>query len=120
MVRTSSSQSSPPREGGVFVLLLISLCVIVALLAVTFDGGRLLGERRRVQQTADLAALAAAADLYNRYGTNQGLDPGGNALTAAQESPRRTASPATASRPRSSSTCPPSPESAPGWPGTSK
>jgi Flp pilus assembly protein TadG len=72
------------REGGVYVLLLISLCVIVAILAVTFDGGRLLEERRRVQQAADLAALAAAADLYNHYDVNQGLDPSGTALAAAQ------------------------------------
>jgi hypothetical protein len=39
------------------------------------DGGTLLDKRRSVQATADAAALAAAADLWDHYSANNGLDP---------------------------------------------
>ncbi|HEX3314098.1 MAG TPA: pilus assembly protein TadG-related protein [Gemmataceae bacterium] len=71
------------REGAIYALLLVSISVIVALLAITLDGGRLLDQRRTVQQAADLAALAAAADLYSHYDVNNGLDPSGTAAAAA-------------------------------------
>jgi Flp pilus assembly protein TadG len=81
MVRTKKRHEK--RAGAVYALLLVSIGVIVALLAITLDGGRLLDQRRSVQQAADLAALAAAADLYNRYDVNNGLDPSGTAAAAA-------------------------------------
>jgi hypothetical protein len=81
MVRTKNRHEK--REGAIYALLLVSISVIVALLAITLDGGRLLDQRRSVQQAADLAALAAAADIYNRYDVNNGLDPSGTAAAAA-------------------------------------
>ena len=81
MIRTDNR--SRKREGAIYALLLVSISVIVALLAITLDGGRLLDQRRTVQQAADLAALAAAADLYSRYDVNNGLDPAGTAAAAA-------------------------------------
>jgi Putative Flp pilus-assembly TadE/G-like len=81
MIRTRNRHEK--REGAAYALLLVSISVIVALLAITLDGGRLLDQRRTVQQAADLAALAAAADIYNRYDVNNGLDPSGTAAAAA-------------------------------------
>ena len=81
MIRTKKQQRK--REGAIYALLLVSISVIVAILAITLDGGRLLEQRRSVQQAADLAALAAAADLYSHYDVNTGLDPSGTAAAAA-------------------------------------
>ena len=81
MIRTKNRHDK--REGAVYALLLVSISAIVALLAITLDGGRLLDQRRTVQQAADLAALAAAADLYSHYDVNNGLDPSGTAAAAA-------------------------------------
>jgi hypothetical protein len=72
------------RPGVVLFWLVVSLTVIVGIVALTLDGGRLLDERRNVQSAADAAALAAGADLYANYTTNQGLDPNGTAAAAAQ------------------------------------
>jgi Flp pilus assembly protein TadG len=65
------------------VWLILSLAVIFGVLAIGLDGGRLMEERRRVQSAADAAALAAAADLYQNFITNQGTDPNGTAQAAA-------------------------------------
>jgi hypothetical protein len=64
-------------------LTVLSLCVLVAVLALVLDGGGLLAERRHAQATADAAALAAAADLFTNYNTNAGLDPSGTAAASA-------------------------------------
>lgn len=64
--------------------LLVSLAVIVIVVALCTDGGRLMEERRRAQAVADAAALAAAGDLYRHYADNQGLDPHGTARAAAR------------------------------------
>jgi hypothetical protein len=61
----------------------VSLGVIIAVVALGLDGGRLLEERRRAQAAADAAALAAAVDLYNNYPANGGTDPNGTAKQAA-------------------------------------
>lgn len=74
---------SSPRRGAVMVWLVVCLGVIIAIVALGTDGGRLMEERRRVQTAADIAALAAAADLYQNYTTNTGLDPSGTAVQAA-------------------------------------
>ena len=73
----------PTRPGSVLVWLVLSLSVIVGIVAICLDGGRMLEERRRVQAAADAAALAAGADLYENYWVNQGLDPLGTAKAAA-------------------------------------
>jgi hypothetical protein len=65
---------------------LISLGVIIAIVALGLDGGRMLEERRRAQAAADAAALAAAGDLYANYPSNQGTDPAGTAKQAALNS----------------------------------
>src|SRR5207302_3702102 len=49
------------------------------------DGGLLLDVRRHLLTAADMAALAAASDLYLHYGPNQGLDPNGTAKDSAKD-----------------------------------
>jgi hypothetical protein len=60
------------------------LTVIIGIVALGMDGGRMMDERRRAQGAADAAALAGAADLYLNYGQNCGKDPNGTAIAAAQ------------------------------------
>src|ERR1700731_4600732 len=74
---------SERRLGTVAVIVAVSLTALLGVLAIGLDGGLLLTERRRAQSTADAAALAAAADLYKNYSTNQGKDPSGTAKQAA-------------------------------------
>jgi hypothetical protein len=57
--------------------------LILAIVSLAMDGGRMFDERRHAQAAADAAALAAAVDLFNNYATNSGLDPSGTAVTAA-------------------------------------
>jgi Flp pilus assembly protein TadG len=71
------------RRGTVLVKVLICLPVLIGVLALNLDGGRMYDERRRAQATADAAALAAGADLYANYWTNYGADPNGTAQAAA-------------------------------------
>jgi hypothetical protein len=42
----------------------LSLSALVAVMALTLDGGRVFEERRRVQAATDAAALAAAGEVY--------------------------------------------------------
>jgi hypothetical protein len=67
----------------VTVWLVVCLSVILGILALGLDGGRMMEERRRAQAAADDAALAAAADLYANYRQNSGTDPAGTAQSAA-------------------------------------
>ena len=46
------------RSGAVTAWLLITLPVIIGIVAIGMDGGRLLDRRRQAQATADAAALA--------------------------------------------------------------
>jgi hypothetical protein len=55
----------------------------MAVAAVALDGGLLLDQRRRLQVAADAAALAAAADLYGNYLSNNGVDKSGTAKASA-------------------------------------
>ena len=73
------------RRGAVVHWLVVSL-VIVAVVALGMDGGRLMEERRHAQATADAAGLAAAADLFANWGTNHGKDPSNTAKRVALES----------------------------------
>jgi Flp pilus assembly protein TadG len=71
------------RRGTVAIVVAVSLTALLGVLAIALDGGILLTERRGAQSTADAAALAAAADLYNNYTANQGVDVNGTAKQAA-------------------------------------
>jgi hypothetical protein len=71
------------RRGAVLVKILICLTILVGMLALNLDGGRMMDERRRAQAVADSAALAAGADLYSNYWTWQGADTPGTARAAA-------------------------------------
>ena len=61
--------------GTVTVLVAICLTAILGVVGIALDGGMMLDNRRRVQATADAAALAAASDLLANYAANYGLDP---------------------------------------------
>jgi hypothetical protein len=61
----------------------MSLGVIVAIVALCLDGGRMAEERRRVRTAADAAALAGGFSLYNNYAANHGTDPQGDAKATA-------------------------------------
>jgi Flp pilus assembly protein TadG len=74
------------RQGLVLVWVVLSFGVLLGVLALGMDGGRVFEERRRAQAAADAAALAAADDLYANYSTNQGTDPNGTAKAAALQS----------------------------------
>ena len=65
------------------VLVLLCLAVLVGVAAIALDGGMALAERRRAQDVADAAAMAAAADLFAHYQTNHGQDVSGTAAASA-------------------------------------
>jgi len=71
------------RRGSMLIWLLLSLTVIVGVVALGMDGGRLFEQRRHIQSTADAAALAAATQLYEHHASDQGLDNSGAAAEAA-------------------------------------
>jgi hypothetical protein len=83
MLRPQSSCRPAPRRGVVAVLVAGSLVVVLGVAAIALDGGILVSERRRAQATADAAALAAAADLYENYPANNGADLDGTAYSSA-------------------------------------
>jgi hypothetical protein len=67
----------------VTVWVVVCLAVIIGIVALGMDGGRMMEERRHAQAAADAAALAAASDLYFNWWQNQGTDPAGSAQAAA-------------------------------------
>ncbi len=79
----TNPSSKRPRDGFVAMKVAICLTVIVAIVALNLDGGRLLDQRRQAQAAADAAALAAAANLYEAYTTDGGTDTSGAAHAAA-------------------------------------
>lgn len=83
MILPRSSGVRHGRRGMVAVLVVLCLAVLVGVAAIALDGGMALTERRRAQDVADAAALAAAADLFAHYRTNQGFDVNGTAATSA-------------------------------------
>ncbi len=72
-----------PRRGAVLLVVAVALLGLLGIVAIALDGGLLLSERRHAQAVADAAALAAAADLYQNYAANKGLDPRGTAKAIA-------------------------------------
>jgi len=83
MAFRSRTHTNPTRRGAVTVWVLVGLIVIVGIVAIGMDGGRMLEKRRQCQAVADAAALAGAASVFH-------LDITGNAynyslkLSAAQ------------------------------------
>jgi hypothetical protein len=75
-----------PRRGTVAVLVAVSIMLLVGIVAITLDGGLLQDNKRRAQNAADAAAMAAANTLFSNsptiYGSNI-ADPGGKAVAAA-------------------------------------
>jgi Flp pilus assembly protein TadG len=71
------------RQGGVFVWLLMSVTVIIGILGIGLDGGRMMEERRHVQAAADAAALAGGAGMYRSYVNYGGNDANEYASNAA-------------------------------------
>jgi Putative Flp pilus-assembly TadE/G-like len=55
------------RSGSIGPWLVLSLLMIVGIVALGTDGGRMFEERRHVQATADAAALSAAMQNYNDF-----------------------------------------------------
>jgi Flp pilus assembly protein TadG len=72
------------RRGVTLAYFVLCLTALLGVMAVSLDGGVLLAERRHAQVTADAAALAAAADLFKNYPTNNGADPSSTAKTSAK------------------------------------
>ena len=73
------------RRGNVIVMCAVSLVMIVAVTALSVDGGMLLDKRRTLQATTDAAALAAAGEFVTNYRTDLGTDPKGTARQAAYD-----------------------------------
>jgi hypothetical protein len=71
------------RKGIVAAFVALCLVFILAMAAITLDGGGLLDRRRQAQATADSAAMAAACVIYANFPTANGLDPSGAAAQAA-------------------------------------
>ena len=71
------------RRGSIAALAAVSMLAVLAVLSMVMDGGLLQDKRRSVQAAADAAAMAAASDLWEKYATNSGTDPGGTARTSA-------------------------------------
>ena len=72
-----------PRRGAILIQVMVCLAVLIGIVALNLDGGRMMDERRRAQAVADSAALAAGADLYKNYWNCQGMDTPGTARAAA-------------------------------------
>jgi hypothetical protein len=83
MIHAQASFLNTRRPGTVTVLVAVCLTALLAVVAITLDGGLLLDDRWRAQAAADSAALAAAADLYANFALDQGLDKTGSATKSA-------------------------------------
>jgi hypothetical protein len=59
--------SGGSRRGIVAVFVALMLTIIVGTMAIALDGGLLQHNKRRVQATADAAALAAATELFKHW-----------------------------------------------------
>src|SRR4051812_10135360 len=71
------------RRGTVVVTTAVCLTMLMAITALSIDGGLILDQRRQVQAAADAAALAAASQLFadsqkTTGGLGQGKEPSNN------------------------------------------
>src|SRR5262245_44677580 len=75
------------RRGIVTVLVVLAILGLVGIVAIALDGGLMQDNKRRVQNAADAAALAAANMLFDHFTslTKAIPDPGGSAVTAAKQ-----------------------------------
>jgi hypothetical protein len=74
MIVVSGQHRSRRRHGTVVVWVLLGLSVLIGVLALGLDGGRMMEERRKVQNAADAAALAGARELYLNADTGNAPD----------------------------------------------
>jgi hypothetical protein len=83
MIRFLPNANRRVRRGVVALFVALCLVVLVGATAISIDGGMLYMQQRRVQSSADAAAMAAACDLFQNYPSNNGTDPSGSAHQAA-------------------------------------
>src|SRR6187455_838925 len=88
MIRCFPHHRVSARPGNVAVWVLVSLSVLLGIVALNLDGGRMMEQRRKAQNAADAACLAAAAKLYAGHNEDHGTDPDGTARQAALDSAR--------------------------------
>jgi hypothetical protein len=89
MFQKKNTAAKKNRRGTVAVLVVISITLLLGIVAITLDGGLLQDNKRRVQNAADGAAIAAANTIFANYPTivsTNTADPGGKAATAALKS----------------------------------
>ena len=83
MLAKLSNCQTKRRRGNVSVLTAAGLVPLMGTLALVLDCAVFLDMHRKGEAAADLAALAAATDLYQNWTTNQGTDPKGTAKSSA-------------------------------------
>jgi Flp pilus assembly protein TadG len=76
-------QTRQVRRGAIMVMVALMLVVLVGVVGLAVDGGRLYRERRNSQAAADEAAEAAAIELFENFLQFQGTDGDGKARAAA-------------------------------------
>jgi hypothetical protein len=83
MMHPAPSLRAARRRGAVSVLVALCLILLMAVVAITVDGGVLLMERRHAQSVADAAAMAGACVLYKYYPSDH--PAAGNATSHTDE-----------------------------------
>ncbi|MSQ95453.1 MAG: hypothetical protein EXR98_12970 [Gemmataceae bacterium] len=89
MFDLKNTAAKTSRRGTVAVLVAVSITLLLGMVALTLDGGLLQDNKRRVQNAADGAAIAAANTIFKNYPTIASTgtaDPGGQAAAAALNS----------------------------------
>src|SRR3954447_24068937 len=88
-------RTKTPRRGAVVVLVCLCLVAILGIAAISLDGGMMQSNKRKIQGSADAAALDAATELFRNYPAiaTDKPDPGGKALAAALASASQNGSP---------------------------
>jgi Flp pilus assembly protein TadG len=89
MFRLSYFRGKTGRRATVAVLVALSITMLLGMVAVSVDGGLLQDNKRRVQNAADAAALAAGNMLFVNYPKISSItnaDPNGAAVAAAKQS----------------------------------
>src|SRR5688572_8078904 len=82
----SKKSAKIARRGNVTVVGVVCITMLLGIVAVAMDGGLVQDNKRRIQNAADAAAIAAANKLFKHYPTilsTSTADPGGYASTAA-------------------------------------